>query len=194
MKKMLIFLLLFALFSPSVYAAFDPETDYMQEMLRCVQKGETENGVEAAEARKRKIEALGLDYAIIDYRELEMLSKLIEIEAGSCWLPAEWKMAVGEVVLNRMASPEFPDTMLEVIEQPGQYYGQGSPIFWSTLPSAESVIAAKRLLEGERVLCDPGVVFQANFCLGSGVHTTLHDPQLGFTYFCYSSHPELYMD
>ena len=102
-------------------------------------------------------------------------------------------MAVGEVVLNRMASPEFPDSMLAVIEQPGQYYGKSSAFFTSVRPSEASVMAAKRLLEGERILCDPSVVFQANFPLGSGVHTTLHDPQLGYTYFCCSYSPELYM-
>ena len=133
-------------------------------------------------------------YPHVDYAELEMLSKLIEIEAGSRWLPMEWKMAEGEVVLNRIASPEFPNSMREVIEQPGQYYGRGSAMFASTLPSEDSAKAALRLLEGERVICDPGVVFQANFPLGSGAHTVLHDPQLGYTYLCYSENPELYLN
>ena len=105
----------------------------------------------------------------------------------------DWKMCVGEVVLNRMASPEFPDTMQEVLDQPGQYYGKGNPYFESILPTRECVIAAKRLLEGDRVLCDPSVVFQSNYILGSGIHTALFDPQLGYSYFCFSSHPELYV-
>lgn len=194
MKKSLIFLIFFIFLALPARADFDPDTDYMAAMLRCVRRGETGNGIAAAESRNEKIAALGLDYSPIDYLELEMLSKLIELEAGSEWLPAEWKMAVGEVVLNRMASPEFPGTMLEVIQQPGQYYGEGSPIFASARPSEASALAAKRLLEGERVLCDPSVVFQANFVLGSGVHTALHDPQLGYTYLCYSSYPELYYE
>jgi len=192
MKKALGFLLCFVLLTLPVYGNYDTDTDYMEIMLRCVQRGDTESGMEAAKARNRKIADLGLDYPCVDYVELELLSKLIEAEAGSHWLSAEWKMAVGEVVLNRMASPEFPDTMREVIEQPGQYYGKGSSFFTSLRPSEASVMAAKRLLEGERILCDPSVVFQANFVLGSGVHTTLHDPHLGYTYFCYSSYPELY--
>ena len=193
MKRAFIFILCFSLLALPVKAEFQPETDYMQIMLDCVQHGYTERGQEAAEQRSKKIAELGLDYPPIDYTELELLSKLIEAEAGSQWLPAEWKMAVGEVVLNRMASPEFPDSMLEVIEQPGQYYGKGSAFFAALRPSEGAAIAAKRLLEGERILCDPSVVFQANFVLGSGVHTTLHDPQLGYTYLCYSSYPELYL-
>ena len=194
MKKSLFILIFFILLALPVRADFDPGTDYMEIMLRSVSLGETGNGMTAAEMRNEKISAMELDYPPIDYCELEMLAKLIELEAGSEWLPAEWKMAVGEVVLNRMASPEFPDTMLEVIEQPGQYYGKGSAVFVSTRPSEASALAAKRLLEGERVLCDPSVVFQANFVLGSGVHLALHDPQLGYTYLCYSSRPELYYE
>jgi len=49
-----------------------------------------------------------------------------------------------------------------------------------------------RLLSGERVLDEPSVVFQSNGRLGSGVHKKLVDDQLGVTYLCYSSHPELY--
>lgn len=194
MKTIIAFIICFTLLALPVRADYEADTDYMQIMLDCVQKGETGNGTEAARKRNDKIKELGLDYPLIDYTELELLSKLIEAEAGSEWLPAEWKMAVGEVVLNRVASPEFPNTIREVIEQPGQYYGQGSAFFSYLLPSEGAAMVAKRLLEGERVLCDPSVVFQANFILGSGVHTTLHDPQLGYTYLCCSSRPELYTE
>lgn len=192
MKRLFVLLILLVLLSLPAGAVYEPDTDYMQIMIDCARRGETGNGMAAAECRNEKIADMGLDYVPIDYVELDLLSRLIQAEAGSEWLSAEWKMAVGEVVLNRMASPEFPDTMREVIEQPGQYYGSGSAFFASLRPSEACVLAAKRLLEGERILCDPSVVFQANFVLGSGVHIALHDPKLGYTYLCYSSHPELY--
>ena len=154
--------------------------------------GDIEGGRAAAEKRNDKIDRLGLDYPHIDYAQLELLARLIEAEAGSVWLPMEWKMAVGEVALNRVASPEFPDSLEEVIAQPGQYYGRGDSFFAGLKPSEDSAVAALRLLEGERILCDPSVVFQANFPLGSGVHTTLHDPRLGYTYLCCSDNPQLY--
>lgn len=174
------------------HADYDPDTDYMALMMEAAGKGDAETGLWAMGCRNEKIDDLGLEYPKVDFTELSLLSKIIWAEAGSVWLSMEWKMCVGEVVLNRMASPEFPDTMIEVLEQPGQYYGKNNPYFESILPSADCVLAAKRLLEGERILGDPSVVFQSNYYLGSGVHTALYDPLLGYTYLCYSSHPELY--
>ena len=50
-----------------------------------------------------------------------------------------------------------------------------------------------RLLEGERVLNDPSIVFQALFPQGSGIAFTYHDDDLNNdTYFCWASYPDLY--
>ena len=137
---------------------------------------------------------LGLDYPKVDFDELFLLSKIITAEAGSYWLPWEWKLSVGEVVLNRVASPEFPDTVEEVIyqENPLQYYSRNDRYFRNLLPYETSVKAAWDLLNGERVLCDPSVVFQANYTQGSGIAVHYYDRLLGSTYFCYSSRPWLY--
>ena len=173
-------------------AAYDPKTDYMAAMCAAVEAGDYAAGETAAALRAEKLADMELDYPVVDFEELWLLSKIIYAEAGSVWLPMEWKMAVGEVVLNRMASPEFPDTMREVLEQPGQYYGRNNPYFNCLKPLPESVSAARRLLEGERVLSAPGVVFQSNFRQGSGVFLELQDKYLGSTYLCWSSHRELY--
>ena len=164
----------------------------MARMLECAEANDLSAGLAAPRARDEKIAALGLPYQSIDFEELWLLSKIIHAEAGCAWLDLNWKMAVGEVVLNRVASPEFPNTMREVLEQPGQYYGKGSRYFECLRPSAESVEAALRLLEGERVLGESAVVFQSNYRLGSGVFLELRDSALGSTYLCLSSHPELY--
>ena len=173
-------------------AAFDPGTDYMARMLEAVCAGDYAGGSAAAQSRAAKVAALYPERPQVDFDELWLLSKIIHAEAGSAWLPAEWKMAVGEVVLNRVASPEFPDTMREVLEQPGQYYGRNNPYFDGLRPSPESADAARRLLEGERVLDNAAVVFQANFPQGSGVFLELRDALLGSTYLCFSIRPELY--
>ena len=174
-------------------ADYSPRVDYMDRMLEAVCAGDYAAGSEAAARRAEKIEAMGLAYAQVDFEELWLLSKIIYAEAGSVWLPMDWKMSVGEVVLNRMASPEFPDTMREVLEQPGQYYGKNNWYFDHLLPSPECARAALRLLEGERVLGDTAVVFQANFPQGGGVFRELQDQWLGSTYLCYSIRPELYV-
>jgi hypothetical protein len=95
------------------------------------------------------------------------------------------------VVLNRVASPEFPNTIREVLEQPGQYYGKNSSYFSGIRPDRHCAELALRLLEGERHM-QPSVVFQANFRQGSGTYLALCDSQLGWTYFCYSLRRELY--
>lgn len=172
-------------------AGYEPNTDYMELMIQAVMKGDTKAGTQAEEARNEKIKALGLSYDEVTFDDLLLLSRVIYREAGSNWLSEEWKMSVGEVVLNRVASSEFPDTVREVVMQPGQYGGLTSE-FKKLRPSRVCVEIALRLLTGERVLEEPSVVFQANKRLGSGVYKKLTDDQLGVTYLCYSSHPELY--
>ncbi|MFR5781669.1 MAG: cell wall hydrolase [Oscillospiraceae bacterium] len=117
---------------------------------------------------------------------------MIHTEAGSAWLSMEWKMAVGEVLLNRVASPEFPDTLAGCAFQPGQYTAADEDWFEVLLPFRDCVEAAFRLLSGERVLNDPTVVFQSGGKQGSGVALELEDSIYGSVYFCYTSHPELY--
>lgn len=67
------------------------------------------------------------------------LAIVIHLEArGEPWVG---KMAVGEVVLNRVADPAFPDTVCEVVSQPGQFaYNPG------TRPDDEAMLAARRVL------------------------------------------------
>ena len=190
-KRCFTFLFLLTLLTAAALPAaadYDPEVDYMERMIVAAQCGDTEAGREAQARRDEKIAALGIALPSVSYDELDLLSRLVYSEAGSGWLDEHWKMAVGEVVLNRMASPEFPDTMPEVIGQRGQY----SHAVNYVLPNYESVIAAKKLLEGQRVLENPAVVFQSNERLGSGVFLELKDEYLGSTYLCYSSHMELY--
>lgn len=185
-------LVLVSVLSVGAHAAYEPDVDYSQIMINAAVAGDYDTGRAADSARSEKITELGLTAPDIDFDELMLLSKIMYAEAGSVWLSDEWKMCVGEVVLNRVASPEFPGTIAEVLAQPGQYYGSNSRYFNNLLPSETCVKLALRLLSGERVMNDPAVVFQANFRQGSGTHTAIYDKYLGWTYFCYSSKPELY--
>ena len=175
-----------AALSGGAMAAYDPNTDYAQVMVQAASVGDYETGQAAEAARNEKIAAMGLTDQPCTFNDLMLLSKIIYAEAGSEWLSDEWKMSVGEVVLNRVASPEFPDTIAEVLAQPGQYYGANSRYFNSLIPSARCAQCAMRLLNGERIL-EPSVVFQANFRQGGGVQTAYYDKTLGWTYVCYSS-------
>ena len=180
-----------AALSGGANAAYDPNTNYAQIMVQAAAAGDYTTGTAAEAARNEKISSLGLEVKPCTFNDLMLLSKIIYAEAGSEWLSDEWKMSVGEVVLNRVASPEFPDTIAEVLAQPGQYYGPNSRYFNNLIPSDRCVGCAMRLLNGERIL-EPSVVFQANFRQGGGVQSAYYDKALGWTYFCYSSRKYLY--
>lgn len=177
--------------SGATVSTFSADVDYSEAMVQAAVTGDHEAGLLAQETRNEKITTLGLQAETYTFEDLMLLSKIIYAEAGSEWLSDEWKMCVGEVVLNRVASPEFPNTIKDVLEQPGQYYGANSSYFNNLIPSERSVRCAIRLLNGERYL-ESSVVFQANFRQGSGTQTAFYDKYLGWTYFCYSSHTELY--
>ena len=166
-------------------------TNYSEIMIISAINGDTVTGLEAEQKRNVKIDEQGLSYPKIKFNDLFLVSKIMTAEAGSYWLSDEWKMAVGEVLLNRVASPEFPNTVEECIYQPGQYYPKNSSYFKNLLPWERETRLAWRLLEGERHL-EPSVVFQANFTQGSGIFKSYYDKYLGYTYFCYSIKPELY--
>ncbi len=76
------------------------------------------------------------------------LSRIIAAEAGA--EPLTGKIAVGNVVLNRVRSSQFPNSIYSVIFD--KRYGiQFSPVANGTIynyPDEESVIAAKACLEG----------------------------------------------
>ena len=68
--------------------------------------------------------------------------------------PMEGQIAVGNVVLNRMASREFPDTIAGVIFDRVDGV-QFEPVENGTVynaPTARSVEAAKRVLKGENTI------------------------------------------
>lgn len=194
MKKLLLVLpvlVLTLLLTGHAKAAYEEDVDYSSLMINAALTGDYDAGIAAQTARSEKIAAMQTGEVDFDFEDLYLLSKIIYAEAGSEWLSDEWKMCVGEVVLNRVASPEFPDTVKEVLQQPGQYYGANSRYFTNLRPSERTAQCAMRLLKGERLL-EPSVVFQANFKQGGGTHTAVYDKYLGWTYFCYSAKTELY--
>jgi hypothetical protein len=160
------------------------EVNYLYLMEAAAVMGDAETGLAEESARDAKIDREGLNYQHILWEDLYYLSKIMYSEAGSVWLSDEWKMAVGEVVLNRVASPKFPDTVKEVVFQQGQYSRANSTYFHNLRPNMRCVELALRLLQGERVLNNPDVLYQSNEPQGSGTYRAYHDKLLGWTYFC----------
>ena len=101
-----------------------------------------------AAVRLTKTSRAAIAWANYDADTLYWLSRIISAEArGEC---LEGQIAVGNVVYNRVASPEFPNTVWGVIFD-RKYGTQFSPVSFGTIydaPSASSVIAAKICMEG----------------------------------------------
>ncbi len=86
-----------------------------------------------------------------DSDSLYWLSRIIYCESGNQVL--DGKIAVGNVVLNRVNDSRFPDTIYDVIFQKNQFSPASSGSIYRE-PNAESVIAAKLALDGAVVLED----------------------------------------
>ena len=104
---------------------------------------------------KRKIEVLSCRrdlwvYDISD-KDYEVLLRIVEAEAGG--EDKTGKILVANVVLNRMESSKFPDTVEEVVFQHEGGCYQFSPIengrYESVCVSEETYEAVERALEGE---------------------------------------------
>lgn len=87
-------------------------------------------------------------YTSADEDAVYWLSKIIEAEASG--EPFSGKVAVGEVILNRVKSEDFPNTIWEVIFD-NKFGIQFEPVANGSIyntPSAESIKAAKTALDG----------------------------------------------
>ena len=162
---------------------------YLLEMRDAAERADTTAGRMAESARSAALEAGG-EGTPISFDDLLLLSRVLDAMAGSDWLTDDFRMCVGEVVLNRVASPEFPDTLYDVVYQRGQYTVVNTARFSTIVPCRECVDCALRLLLGERHMV-PAVVYQADYLQGE-LFTMFPDRQLGTTYFCLSSRLDLY--
>lgn len=104
--------------------------------------------------------------------DLYWLSHAIFAEAGN--QPMKGRIAVGTVILNRVAHPSFPNTVEEVVFQPNQF----SPVDNGTIyldPDKDSIVAAKLCLDG---------VKEAEDCLYFNVTTMYSWADRARTYSC----------
>ena len=169
--------------------AVDMADYYLLEMRDAAERADATAGRTAEAARNAAIEAGG-EGERIGFDDLLLLSRVLDAMAGSDWLTDDFRMCVGEVVLNRVASPEFPNTIRDVVYQRGQYAVVNTAHFAALTPRRECVDCALRLLLGERHMV-PAVVYQADYLQGE-LFTMFPDRQLGSTYFCLSSRLDLY--
>lgn len=86
-------------------------------------------------------------------KELEVLLRIVEAEAGC--EDEEGKLLVANVILNRLNSPKFPDSITEIVFQRENGVAQFSPVYDGSYACAEvseeTVKAVGRALKGEDI-------------------------------------------
>lgn len=109
-----------------------------------------EDGALMLDGQNCEVLSGGADYYDINFPEEDIywLSHIIGSEAGI--EPMEGKIGVGNVVLNRVKDPEFPDTVFGVVYD-YEHTVQFEPVSRGTIhdePKPEDTIAAYLVLEG----------------------------------------------
>ena len=134
--------------------------------------------VEPVTVEENEVEEVGADSG-----EIDLLARLITSEIGysTAYDPLDYEEAcylTGSVVLNRMKSEKFPDTLQGVIYQPGQYAVVDNGMINRPYDEVAFEIAEELLTYGTTV--DESIIYQSLGIQGSGVFR-----QIGKTYFCY---------
>lgn len=109
--------------------------------------------------------------------ELELLALVIYQEAGADYCSDDTRLKVGTVVMNRVDSDRYPDTIRDVVLQPAQYgrLSWTGPV-WpdrAELPQEAHAVAraydtAEQILLGHRAL-PADTVYQAEFPQGTEI-------------------------
>ena len=106
------------------------------------------------------------------------LARIIQAENGG-HEDDEALLLTGVVVLKRVKSKYYPDTIMGVISQKGQYSTYADGKFWNE-PSKRSMRIANKILKTNIAERYPdNLVFQAEFEQGRAVYK-----KLGYEYFC----------
>lgn len=114
--------------------------------------------------------------------DLELLARVICAEAGCDWIPDEVQLKVGSVVLNRVNSEMYPDSIRAVLYESGQY---NPSAFYLRDPDERNISNARNLLENGSIL-PPNVLGQNGDATGDEIYDKYHDEIIGSTiYFTY---------
>lgn len=122
------------------------------------------------------------DYSNPRYPEIKLSYEEIRLLASMVWVEArgesdEGQQAVAEVVLNRLAADNFPDTLKGVIYAENQF--RSVPYLDEAEPAQAQFEAIERAIYGPHVLPED-VVFFATYKTNENVWG-----QIGGHYFCY---------
>lgn len=117
---------------------------------------------------------------------LYWLSHIIYAESGSSYCTDELQLLVGSVVLNRVNNSNYPDSIYNVIHDPGQYQPTWNGAI-NKEPDERAINNAKYLLDNGPI--EPNIIFQAEFSQGSNTYKIIdiciNGNKVSEMYFCY---------
>lgn len=150
------------------YTDYTAETEYYTEETTAP---ETESYVEETTATEAETTAATESTANVSSSDLDLLAALIYCEAGNQSM--EGKIAVGQVVMNRVASSSFANTISGVIYEAGQFTPASTGQLDSVIGSAPSDCyeAALAAMNGEGTV---GSALYFNTGSGKGVKIGAH--------------------
>jgi len=108
--------------------------DHNQDTKKAKQEDEREAGSVSAEIR-------------CSSQEYELLKRIVEAEAGIC--DTKGRILVANVILNRVRSDEFPDTITEVVYQKSQFSPVTDGRLYTCEVTQQTAEAVDRALAGE---------------------------------------------
>lgn len=144
--------------------------DIIHDELKDIERQRKQEQKEERERKQKEAEAKAHD--------LDLLARLINAEAGSTACTYDMRLYVGSIVINRVKSSLFPNSIEKVIYQAGQYQCTWNGMI-NKKPSKESrEIAEKLIAEGSAI--PDNVLYCAEFVQGSGTYAKIQN-----LYFCY---------
>ena len=118
----------------------------------------------------------------VNEEDMILLARVIHAEATeNSSLRLQDRQYVGAVVMNRLRTGHWGNTLRSVIYAPGQYACVGNKKF-NSYPPQECLDIAKQLLLGETYGVPSNVIFQAQFTQGTGIWK-----QVGVHYYCFGN-------
>lgn len=107
----------------------------------------TQQEEEKRRAAARESEKAAQGENSLNQQDYQVLLKIVEAEAGVC--DDKGKILVANVILNRVKSDEFPDSVTEVVYQPSQFSPVSNGSINTCRVTSETVESVNRALKGE---------------------------------------------
>ncbi|MBR1764500.1 MAG: cell wall hydrolase [Ruminococcus sp.] len=103
--------------------------------------------------------APAVNTGVISYTDIEfrMMCYVVQSEVGNC--SEENKLAVANVIINRVKSELFPNTLAEVLTAPNQFTAVQNYYSQTNVPSEDTMNVVKRALNGEGAALVNGATF-----------------------------------